>query len=119
MIASKLKVCIVCFDNFSLRRDSLTTFLDKHPDVLNWAALLPGHVFIVTRHSVNQVSEILRVQFPNKYFFVAEIAPISSDGWLPQQIWEFINNPTSVKEQFSYLAGSLPGYMTTSLENEE
>jgi hypothetical protein len=92
-----LKVFLVGFDPLKLSRDALTAYFDSHPSIHNWVAFLPGQVFVVSDQSVNFVSDIVRRQFPSAFVFVSEVRSLTCDGWLPQQIWEFINNPVSVK----------------------
>lgn len=76
--------------NPALPRELLTTFLDTRPEIRNWYSLFAGQIFIVSDRSTRQLSELIRGAFPNQLFLVAHIDGIDCDGWLPEDVWEFI-----------------------------
>ena len=74
---------------------TVTGFLDTRPEVLNWLTLFPDMVLIVSVENTSKLSALMREQFPNFFFFISEIDPLKTDGWLPQVVWDFINAPKS------------------------
>lgn len=97
MTTETRKVFLMGFNSISLDRDKLTSFLDNDPLFLNWITLLPGQVFVVAEATSADVGAKFRERFPRQFMFVTEISPLSSDGWLPKDIWSFIRNPVSAK----------------------
>jgi hypothetical protein len=97
MNANTRKVFLFGFNPQSLSRDRVTTFFDQNPNFLNWITILPGQLFFVADLTARDVTLIIRERFPDQILFVTEVSQLSSDGWLPQDIWNFINNPSSAK----------------------
>jgi hypothetical protein len=97
MTVNVRKVFLLGFNPQTLQREQVTTFLDEKPHFLNWLTVLPGQVFIVAESTVNELASIIREHFPGEFIFIAELSALSTDGWLPKDVWEFINHPSSVR----------------------
>lgn len=87
------KVYLIGFNSQVIRRDELTGYLEQSPLFENWMSLLPGQVFAVSAYQLYEVSSSLRERFSGQFLFVAEVNQMTCDGWMPKDIWEFINNP--------------------------
>ncbi len=90
-----LKAFVVVFSDAQINRQALLDFLDTRPEVKNWFAFLPGAVFVVSDKTATQVTEIIRMGFPEKSLFVSEVSRGTNDGWLGRNVWDFINTPNS------------------------
>lgn len=88
-----LKVYILTFYNMYYFDLNDQAFLDSRPEILNWLTLFPS-MFIVSEYSSYEISEVFRQQYPEKQFIITQIAPTDNNGYMPQQVWDFINNPT-------------------------
>lgn len=91
-----LKVYILTFYNMMYFDQNDQNFLDSRPEVLNWLSLFPS-VFIVSQYSSYELSEIFRQQYLEKQFVITLIEPTDSNGYMPQQVWDFINHPKAVE----------------------
>lgn len=78
-----------------LWRKTVTDFLDTRSEVLSWYAAFSNGILIISQHSAQDLGELFRQRFPGVLFIITLIPAGYSDGWLPQQAWDFINNPTS------------------------
>jgi hypothetical protein len=96
---NKLSVFLLGYNSQSLAREKVTTFLDENPHFQNWLALLPGQIFIISESNIEELASILRSQFLGQLIFITKLDPLASDGLLPEDIWSFINNPTSAKAE--------------------
>ena len=76
-------------------RQQVLTYLDSLPQVLNWYAVLPEAVIIISRQSSSKLSDLIHQRYPLSYFIIAEIPRDNNNGWLPKTAWDFINNPKS------------------------
>jgi hypothetical protein len=106
-------------------------FLDSTPEVMNWF-IFPPSIFIVSEHSAYDLSAIFREQYPEQHFIVSQIVRGDNDGWLPQEIWDFINNPqpgrgkgpklpqrtfgSTVRDLLKAIAAAKPGEWPPALE---
>ena len=86
---------LVFTESLGLNRQVVLDYLDTRPEILNWYTFHRTAIFIISRHSAYQLSELFRQRFPNVLFIITEIIPGRNDGWLPQVAWDFINNPRS------------------------
>ena len=91
------KVILLGFNPHSLSRDRVTSFLNQSPISRNWITILPGQLFFLATVSIMDAATILRAQFPDEFIFVAEVNQYTCDGWLPKDVWDFINNPSDAK----------------------
>jgi hypothetical protein len=96
-IQQYLRVFVLNFDPSSLPREKITEVLTENPLYLNWIRFLPGQFFFVSKSLVNDVTAPLHERFPTDYIFVTEVFPNTCNGWMPKEIWNFINNPSSAK----------------------
>jgi hypothetical protein len=67
-------------------------FLDSRPEIMNWLTLAPS-IFIVSERSAYDLAAIFRERYPSQQFVVTKIIRGENDGWLPQNIWDFLNDP--------------------------
>jgi hypothetical protein len=89
-----MKVFILSFSTLSLKQD-LITFLDARHEILNWYSSMPTTIFLVTELNAEQIRLVVRERYPAEFFFVGKISGshLESNGWLPAEAWQFIQNP--------------------------
>src|SRR5260370_3971172 len=91
--AAEKRCFVLCHNLLGVSRDDILLFLNTRPEILNYYAVLPGHILLISYYGVNDLTALLRAKFPREFFFLAEIAPQTVNGFLRHRIWEFINNP--------------------------
>lgn len=95
-----LRVYLIAFNSHTLKRNQLTNYLDSSPLFVNWITILPGQVFAASPYMPHEIASTLRGVFDKQFIFVTEVNPMSCDGLLPEEIWNFINHPTYAKTIF-------------------
>ncbi len=95
------KVYSLTFNALQLNGVHLSQFLDGRPEVRNWITIFPGQFLIVSNHNAGMLTEVLRGFFASELMLLAEILPGNATGWMPQAIWDFINNPAPSGYDFS------------------
>lgn len=88
-----MKAYIVSFYQQEVSDDELVEFLDARDEVLNWHKVLPNTVFVVSNKNARVLSNLIREEFPESFFIVAEYVHYNSDGLLDEGSWDFLNNP--------------------------
>src|ERR1051325_6095906 len=88
-----MKSYIVSFYQQEVSDDEVAAFLKARREVLNLKRPLPNMAFIVSDKNASLITEVIRKKFPQGFFIVAEYDPYNSDGALPGEMWNFLNNP--------------------------
>jgi|SRR5580700_6857559 hypothetical protein len=93
MIVSTYRCLLVGFNALSLAVQDLTGFFDTRPEIVNWYSILMGQVFVISALDAQALNRLIVNRFPNGLFIVTQLDPSATDGWLPQEAWDFINQP--------------------------
>lgn len=88
-----MKAYIISFYQQEVSDDEVAAFLKSKRAVLNLKRPLPNVAFIVSDRNASSLTELIRKKFPQGFFIVAEYDPYNSDGALPGEMWNFLNNP--------------------------
>ncbi len=68
--------------------------LNDTEGIQTWVAPFPYSAILVSRLNAQDLSAILRERLPNDvWFMVAEMDHQTVDGWLPGNLWEYVNDP--------------------------
>ena len=74
--------------------------LNNIEGVQTWIAPFPYSAILVSRLNSQDLSAILRDRLPNDvWFMVTEMDPQAVDGWLPGNLWEYVNDPQKAWSQ--------------------
>lgn len=77
-------------------RQDILDFLDTQREVLNWFAVMPSTILIVSRKSAKVLAELLIERFGSDITFVMpRVDPSATDGYINKEVWDFMNNPRS------------------------
>lgn len=75
-------------------------------DILNttaavetWVAPFPYSAILVSKLNTQDLCAVFRARLPGVWFMVAEMNNQVVDGWLPGDIWEYVNNPLKAWSQ--------------------
>ena len=89
-----LRPYLLVFNPVGADRQNVLEFLDTRPEAKNWYAFLPTAIVVISDCSAIELSVMLRTRYPDLYHIFTEITS-AHQGWLPEPVWTFINNPTS------------------------
>ena len=67
--------------------------LDATQAIDTWVAPFPYAAILVSRLDVQDLASVLRGRLPDVWFMVTEVNPQSVNGWLPADLWLYVNNP--------------------------
>jgi len=75
-------------------RKTVQDFFSSRPlDFANWISNFEGTVLVVSPRTLRELREIFHTQFPAWFFMISEVKKDEIDGWMPANIWDFIQNP--------------------------
>ncbi len=87
-----MKVYLLVYDD-DIRERSLLRFLEIREEILDWMTILPASVFLVSRHSLRHLNNMINKKYPDAHFLLTELKTMRTDGMLPEECWDFINSP--------------------------
>ena len=67
--------------------------LNDTPAVETWVTPFPYAAILISKLNVNDLAAVLRDRIPGVWFMVTELNPHSVQGWLPGNLWEYVNDP--------------------------
>lgn len=73
--------------------------LNNTEAVQTWIAPFPYAAILVSNLDAQDLSATLRERLPNVWFVVAEMDPQTVNGWLPGNLWEYVNDPQKAWSQ--------------------
>lgn len=80
----------------NLTRQNILDYLDTRSEVLNWYAVMPFTIILVSAQTQSTLTELLRLRFGNEItFLLAKVESNTINGFINEQVWNFINNPKS------------------------
>ena len=85
-----MKVYLLVYDE-DIREESLLRFIDSRKEISDWMTILPASVLLVSRSSPRQLANILGKKYPDAQFIITELETTRTDGMLPEECWDFIN----------------------------
>lgn len=88
-----MKAYIISFYQQEVSDHEVAAFLRSRREVLNLKRPLPHVAFVISERNASSLTELISKKFPQGFFIVAEYDPYNSDGALPGEMWDFLNNP--------------------------
>ena len=67
--------------------------LNDTQEVQTWVAPFPYAAILVSTLNIQDLTAILRSRLPGVWFMVTEMDHQTVDGWLPGNLWEYVNDP--------------------------
>ena len=76
--------------------------------VATWVAPFPYAAILVSTLNTQDLAAVLRDRLPGIWFMVAELKSDTVQGWLPGNLWEYVNDPQQAwsRNLFAGLAAS-------------
>ena len=86
--------------------------LNDTQGVDTWVAPFPYAAILISRLDTQDLSAVLRDRLPGVWFMVTEMNPQSVNGWLPGNLWEYVNDPRQAWSQnaFQRLSRATPDW---------
>ena len=67
--------------------------LNETGAVETWVAPFPYAAILVSKLNVHDIAAILHNRLPGVWFMVTELDAAAVQGWLPKDLWEYVNDP--------------------------
>ena len=58
-----------------------------------WIAPFPSAAVLISDLSAQDLGAVLHRRLSDAWFIVTELNPASVDGWLPNNLWSYVNQP--------------------------
>lgn len=69
--------------------------------VITWVSPFPYVAIVVSSLTLNELTAVLRTHFGNTWFLLIEATRENTNGLLPGDFWQYINNPLqAVRDKF-------------------
>ena len=62
--------------------------------VETWVTPFPFAAILVSSLSVNDLAAVVRDRLPGVWFMVTELRGDTVQGWLPKELWDYVNDPS-------------------------
>jgi len=92
-----VKTHLLVFDSSQASRKEVIQKVDRIPAIVNRYAFFENTLCLASEEDAKSLSNLLRHDFPKPRFLISEIEPQNKGGWLPEPIWEFLNDPKPAK----------------------
>lgn len=91
-------------------RDYFTRWMDARQEIRNWLAPHLGIICLISTIKARELSELLHQANPALYFITIDYSSWEAvGGWMPKEVWAFLNQPKPSGMDFiSRSAGLLP-----------
>ena len=67
--------------------------LNRTAAVKDWVQPFPNSAIVVSDLQCQELAAVLRSHLGDTWFLVTEVTGRSTDGWLPKNLWQFVNSP--------------------------
>lgn len=79
-----------------VKRTDIQDFFNTRAEVLNWYGIMPEAILVATNSSDFEITGLLIKRFGNDItFIITKTEPNQTNGFINNDVWEFINNPKS------------------------
>ena len=58
-----------------------------------WVAPFPHAAILISNLNAQDLGAVLHRRLSDAWFLVTELNPASVDGWLPENLWSYVNQP--------------------------
>ena len=81
---------ILVFSDSVGDKDQVKEFIDSRPEILNWYLCMSNAIFIRSKYTADQLSEMFREFTGDKGRFLILDVDTDRQGWLPKKAWSFM-----------------------------
>ena len=58
-----------------------------------WVAPFPYSAILLSKLNVHDIAAVIRNRLPGVWFMITELKSDGVQGWLPGDLWEYVNDP--------------------------
>lgn len=77
----------------ALTQAQVHALLNETSAVEMWIAPFPSAAILASNLNAQDLGAVLHRRLSDSWFIVTEISPDSVDGWLPGNLWSYVNQP--------------------------
>ena len=77
----------------ALTQAQVHALLNETNAIETWIAPFPSAAILVSNLSAQDLGAVLHRRLSDAWFLVTELNPASVDGWLPENLWSYVNQP--------------------------
>lgn len=66
--------------------------LNETEAVTTWAQSFPSAAFVASNLDVGELAAVLRERLGETWFLITELNGVTVDGYLPGNLWQFVNS---------------------------
>jgi hypothetical protein len=86
------KIFLFSFNIGQIDPSIIQSRLNSAPEIHDWLLLSGGLLLVKTYDELALISKKIQNAFPNMQFLVTQVTPYNCDGWMPQAVWNFIQD---------------------------
>lgn len=86
----------------------IVPMLEGMTEVRNWYGFLGSAYLVASRKTAQELSAKIRELSPGCWFVVSQVHSWSTDGFISQDVWNFVNNPTDSGRHPPEVQGLIP-----------
>jgi hypothetical protein len=88
---------LLVFDDSRLTREQVWRKLNKLPEIGQWYSIFGNTFCLASDQTAQSLAAKLREEvIPEVRFVISEIDAHKKGGWLPREIWDFIDEPKAL-----------------------
>ena len=67
--------------------------------VETWMTPFPYAAILISRRDLRDLAAVIRERLPGVWFMVTELNGRSVQGWLPAELWDYVNDPLKARSR--------------------
>lgn len=79
--------------NTIVPQQTVQNILNHTSAVETWVAPITSSAIVLSKLSVAELAAVLHTHLGDTWFLLVQATPHNSNGWLPENFWEYISNP--------------------------
>lgn len=83
---------IIVFSDSVGNKGKIKNFVDSRPEFTNWYLCMSNAIFVRSKCTANQITDILRELTNDKGRFLVLDVETDRSGWLPKKAWKFMKS---------------------------
>jgi hypothetical protein len=92
-----MNVFLFVFDDSRMTREQVWLRLNKLPEIGHWYSLFGNTFCLASKQSAQSLAARLREEvIPEVRFLIVEVDAAKKGGWMPREIWDFLNQPDAM-----------------------
>lgn len=61
-----------------------------------WVSPFPYAAIVISKLNINELGAVIRERLPGVWFMVTELKSGTVQGWIPGDLWQYVNDPQGV-----------------------